>query len=240
MKRGSKLGIIILILMLSIGFAAITTTLFINGSVGVYTDTDDWNVYFGSARVIGNGTAVIDDTKTNISFSTDKLTKVGETVVLEYAVVNDSSLYDANVNVSFVLGEDTNNILEYLSITRDGFKEGIAKNIDAKSYAIGSITIQLIKPYSGPDASIDFTITLDITAEDRTTQAVDSDNTISGYVYGPDGELLRNTPITIYKQNKVVTTDENGMYEVNVTPGKHSVAYLPGKTASELSDQILV
>ncbi len=61
-KKGT---LIIAILLMAIGFAAISTTLIINGSAKVSENTDDFSVIFTSASLDGTDvySSVIDDTK---------------------------------------------------------------------------------------------------------------------------------------------------------------------------------
>ena len=63
MKR--KTAIIVAILIMSIGFAAVSTTLIINGSAKVNENTDDFSVIFTSASLDGTDvySSVIDNTK---------------------------------------------------------------------------------------------------------------------------------------------------------------------------------
>ena len=61
-KKGT---LIIAILLMAIGFAAISTTLIINGSAKVSENTDDFSVIFTSASLDGTDvySSVIDNTK---------------------------------------------------------------------------------------------------------------------------------------------------------------------------------
>ena len=61
-KKGS---IVVVILLLAVGFAAISTTLIINGSTKVSENADDFSVIFIKATLDGTGVYanVIDDTK---------------------------------------------------------------------------------------------------------------------------------------------------------------------------------
>ena len=69
MKR--KSAIIIAVLIMSIGFAAVSTTLIINGSAKVSENTDDFSVIFTKATLDGTDVyaSVIDDTKKIINFN---------------------------------------------------------------------------------------------------------------------------------------------------------------------------
>lgn len=67
-----------------IGFAAISTTLIINGNAKVSENTDDFNVIFTEATLDWKDihTNVIDDTKKTINFSTNYLKALNQTNIL--------------------------------------------------------------------------------------------------------------------------------------------------------------
>jgi len=60
-----KSAIIIAIILMSIGFAAISTTLVINGSANVSENNEDFSVIFTAASIDGNDVyaTAVDDTK---------------------------------------------------------------------------------------------------------------------------------------------------------------------------------
>ena len=72
MKRKSML--IVAILLMSIGFAAISTTLIINGSANVSENNEDFSVIFTAASIDGKDvySTAVDDTKKIITFETPK------------------------------------------------------------------------------------------------------------------------------------------------------------------------
>ena len=98
MKR--KSAIVIAIFIMSIGFAAVSTTLIINGNTKVSENADDFSVIFTAATLDGTDVyaSVIDETKEIISFSTSGLTTLNQTSVLTYEITNNSSNYDASDN----------------------------------------------------------------------------------------------------------------------------------------------
>ena len=63
MKKKSML--IVAIILMSIGFAAISTTLIINGSTKVSENADDFSVIFTAASIDGNDvySTAVDETK---------------------------------------------------------------------------------------------------------------------------------------------------------------------------------
>ena len=141
MKR--KSAIIIAILIMCIGFAAISTTLIINGNTKVSENTDDFSVIFTSASLDGTDvySSVIDDTKKIINFNTKDLKNVGDTSILNYEVTNNSANYDAEVSVNCRVKENTT--AKDTSIKNE--LDGNATVIKAKETLNGTLTVTLNK-----------------------------------------------------------------------------------------------
>ena len=141
MKR--KSAIILAILIMSIGFAAVSTTLIINGSAKVSENTDDFSVIFTKATLDGTDVYanVIDDTKKIINFNTKDLKNVGDTSVLKYEVTNNSANYDAEVSVNCRVKENTT--AKYTSIKNE--IENNATVVKAKETLNGILTVTLNK-----------------------------------------------------------------------------------------------
>lgn len=164
MKRPAKLGIIILIVLLSVGFAAVATNLIINGSANIASNTNDFNVFFSKAVTEEGGTATISEDKKTITYSTNTLVNVGDTAELKYRITNESSQYDAYIKM--IMNIDSQ-YMEYLNITYDVFDPTNDQVVDAKSSREGKITIELIKP-TIENMAISFSVSLDVDAIERT------------------------------------------------------------------------
>ena len=103
-KSGVRTGIVVLVLLLAVGFAAVTTQLVINGTINIGANTEDFenNVIFktathtGATEINGEtaGTAEISADKKSITWTTQVLDNIGETATLTYNVQNNSQ-YDA-------------------------------------------------------------------------------------------------------------------------------------------------
>ena len=141
MKR--KSAIIVAILIMCIGFAAISTTLIINGNAKVSENTDDFSVIFTAASLDGQDVYnnVIDGTKKTITFETSDLKKLNQTSVLNYEVTNNSANYDAEVSVNCKVKENTT--AKYTSIKNE--LENNATVVKAKETLNGTLTITLNK-----------------------------------------------------------------------------------------------
>ena len=99
-----KSAIIIAIILMSISFASISTTLILNGATNVSENNEDFSVILTAASIDGSDvySTAVDDTKKTITFTTSELKILGQTSILTYEVTNNSSQYDAEVNVTCV------------------------------------------------------------------------------------------------------------------------------------------
>ena len=164
MKKKSML--IVAILLMSIGFAAISTTLIINGTAKVSENNEDFSVIFTAASIDGNDvySTAVDETKKTITFTTSDLKTLNQTSVLNYEVTNNSSNYDAEVNVTCVPKEGTT--AKYTSIRNE--LEGNATVITAKNTVNGTLTVTLNKTAT-EEVREEYTCTITANAVERDT-----------------------------------------------------------------------
>ena len=158
--KNNKYLILVIILLLAVGFAAVTTTLFINGTTNIGTNKEDFEVYYSKAKVNGveDNTVIIDDT--HILF-TQEMKKVGETYVLDYDVTNGSRNYDADLTMTCTESND------YLTVT-NVFDDNT--NLPATETRTGKLTIELIKGYVGETAKeVTIECTINANALERNT-----------------------------------------------------------------------
>ena len=151
MKR--KKSVLLVVLLMAVGFAAVSTTLYINGQTKINANQDDFNVYYSDAKVNGvqDKSVIADDT--HITFTTT-LETLGEKYVLDYDVTNGSKNYDAEVTMECSEGN------EYLSVTNEF---DTTTNLEALKTRSGKLTLELKKSYAG-DTDMDVTITCTIDA----------------------------------------------------------------------------
>ena len=138
-----KASIVVAILLLAVGFAAISTTLIINGDTKVSENTDDFSVIFSAAILDGEDVynEVINDTKQTINFSTSELKTKNQTSILNYEVTNNSSNYDAEITVNCKIKDNAE--AKYTSIKNE--LEGNAAIVKAKEKLNGTLTVTLEK-----------------------------------------------------------------------------------------------
>ncbi len=145
MKRRSVLLLGMLFLM--VGFAAVTSTLVINGNARIASNDDDFDVYFSASFENGKKKNSLIKDDTHIVFDYD-ISMVGETYTLEYDVTNGSREYDASVSINCT------NSTEYLGITNEFDEE---TNLLATETRKGTLKIELIKAYAGETTDVEVT-----------------------------------------------------------------------------------
>lgn len=95
-NKTAKTGIIVAILLLAVGFAAITTTLVISGTAKIVPDSENFekNVIFTEATATEGATATISTDGKTITFTTQEMKNIGDEATLTYKIKN-ASQYDA-------------------------------------------------------------------------------------------------------------------------------------------------
>ena len=213
MKKKSML--IVAILLMSIGFAAVSTTLVINGNANISENNDDFSLIFTAASIDGKDVynSVIDDTKKIITFETSELKTLNQTSVLTYEVTNNSSNYDAEVSVTCVPKDGTT--AKYTSI-----KNELANNatkVLAKETLNGTLTVTLDKT-STEEVSEEYTCKLEFSAVERDTLGKEI---IYYYAFGEPTTLSTTDYTTLGKTvfarlgtdgSKAVCINDNGLF----------------------------
>jgi len=162
----NKSAIIIAIILMSIGFAAISTTLIINGAAKVSENQDDFSVIFTAASLDGKDvySIAVDDTKKIITFETLELKTLNQTSVLTYEVTNNSSNHDAEVRVTCVPKDGTT--AKYTSIKNK--LDNDATVVKAKESKNGTLTVTLDQ-VATEEVAEEYTCKLEFNAVERDT-----------------------------------------------------------------------
>ena len=165
-----KSAIIIAIILMSIGFAVVSTTLIINGNAKVSENQDDFSVIFTAASIDGKDvySTAVDDTKKTITFETSELKTLNQTSILTYEVTNNSSNYDANVTITCV--PKTGTTAKHTSIKNELAND--ATIVKAKESVTGTLTVTLNKTAT-EEVTEEYTCKLEFTAVERDTIGVE-------------------------------------------------------------------
>ena len=212
-KRAS---IVVAILLLAVGFAAISTTLIINGNTKVSENADDFSVIFTKASLDGTDVYanVISEDKKTITFETNDLKSLNQTSVLNYEVTNNSSNYDAEVQVNCKVKENTT--AKYTSITNE--LEGNATVIKAKTSLNGTLTVTLNKTAT-EEVREEYVCTLEFNAVERDT--LGSSGPTYYYAFGTPTTASATDYTTLGKNvfvrlgandSKAVCINDNGLF----------------------------
>ncbi len=155
MKRKRFLLVLAIVLM-TIGFAAVSTTFYLNGTTNVASHTNDFDVYFSKAIENGLENKALIKDKIHIDFIAE-LKEVGENYELKYEVTNASKNYDARVSLNVPAGN------EYIRVTND-FD---TSNLLARTTREGVLTLKVIKGVT-EEITFPIEITIEVNALERT------------------------------------------------------------------------
>ena len=225
-----KSAIIIAIILMSIGFAAISTTLIINGNAKVSENNEDFSVIFTAASLDGKDvyTTAVDETKKTITFTTSELKTLNQTSILTYEVTNNSSNYDANVTVTCV--PKTGTTAKYTSIKNK--LDNDATVVEAKESVNGTLTVTLNKT-STASVTEEYTCKLEFNAIERDTLGVTKPTYY--YAFGTPTTASATDYTTLGKNvfvrlgandSKAVCINDNGLFCIKTNDYDNSVLAL--------------
>lgn len=158
--KNTKYLIGILLLFMTIGFAAISTSLSITGKTTVTTTIDDFKVYFSDVKVNGVQDLSLVENETTLNFDF-YIEEVGTSYTIDYNVTNGSKYYDASLSMSCTNGNN------YLSIV-NAFDT--SNNLVAKQTRSGSLVMKKIKTIAKDEVTSNRVVcTLTASPVERTT-----------------------------------------------------------------------
>ncbi|MCI8794816.1 MAG: hypothetical protein HFI73_05510, partial [Bacilli bacterium] len=197
-----KRNIMILVFMLVIGFAAVSTTLVINGNLNIGYNEENFSssVVYTRAET-EDGTAEINQDDKNITFETNKLENVNQTATLEFDVTNKSRNYDASVTIKCGLKENFESFSEYLNIETDIVSPFRLESSETKT---GKLVVTLKKAY---DKALETTAEIECKL---VAEPLERDTLGDEYVLVYEDPIL-NGADPVLKENLVpVTIADNG------------------------------
>lgn len=149
MNKQIKVSIIVLLVLVTVGFAAISLTLNFTGDIninGSYSNFENGVIFSEAAMdttsTNDGATVTIATDGKSITFTTQTLDTLNEQAVLTYKIKNDSQ-YNAQLGEMNCSSDDT----DYVQITRGGALTNttIARG---ETSAADTITVKLVKTYS--------------------------------------------------------------------------------------------
>ena len=199
-----KRNVMIIVFMLIIGFAAVSTTLVINGNLNIgYNEDFSTSVVYTRAET-EDGTAEINKNEKNITFETNKLENVNQSATLEFDVTNKSRNYDANVTIKCGLKNEFEIFSEYLDINiilTTPFK------LEASKTKTGKLVVTLKKAYDKAlETTAEIECELVATPEERDTIGEEYKNIYREEILnGADPVIKENLVPVIIAENGEVT-----------------------------------
>lgn len=142
-RKKTYVGLVLLlaVLMLGIGYAAITNIdLLISGTAKAVVSDENFKVKFTGTPTVSDEdivTATITDDH-NATITVDSLTAKGDSVTATYTILNDSEDLTASITKPSI----TNDNEEYFTVTTDWAD---AKEVAAKGETTVTVTVELIK-----------------------------------------------------------------------------------------------
>ena len=194
MNKHLRTGLLVLVLLLSIGFATVTTNLFMNSNATIAYNQNDFQVIFTKAVANKEGTASISDDGKSITYTTHELVELNDQSILDYKITNNSSQYDADINISVKVYDENNNEIdlnEYFTI-----EETVqpTNTLEARTSTDGQLTVTLTKQPT-ESHTYRFEIVYDIDTIERTSAA--------------DGTVIPNGIEVTFDANGGVALDNN-------------------------------
>ena len=196
-----KRNVMIIVFMLIIGFAAVSTTLVINGNLNIgYNEDFSSSVVYTRAET-EDGTSEINQNDKNITFETKRLENVSETATLEFDVTNKSRNYNASVTINCGLKENFESFSEYLNIETDIVSPFKLESSETKT---GRLVVTLKKAYDKAlETTAEIECKLVATPEERETLGDE-------YKYIHKEKMLNGADPVINKNLVPVTISDNG------------------------------
>lgn len=148
-----KIMLAVAILLMTVGFAAVTTALYANGTATI--TTADFDVVFTEASIDGEDVSLtaIGNSGKEITYSTKQLAALGSESVLDFKIANQSSQYDSSVAVECI-PYSTSADEDEVELNAANFDSYLTVSTDANSYSIdalaekaGSVAVTLKKAY---------------------------------------------------------------------------------------------
>ena len=217
MRRNSKLIIVLLILLISIGFAFLSSQLDLIGSS--LLRKQEWDIHFESPTKVGgnvDASSLVLTDSTTVNFTVDLL-QPKDTYEFTVDIVNDGSIDGMISSISGTeLTTNQKKVFEYVITYDDGAalkeKQLLAHNSSDKF----KVTVRYKDDISSSDLSID-NQTVNITI---TVNYVQADNTAFNRVSGSFVSLYNQTTPGVLAQGDEVNIGDEHFYIVNIDDDK--------------------
>lgn len=215
--------LIMIILSLAVGFAAVSTSLIINGTlnIGYNKDSFDKSVIFTEASIEDGGTAEILEDGKKIKYTSKVLTLLNDKSVLKFKVTNKSRQYDATAILNCVAVST-----DYLELDYNPKEEFNLNSLETK---LGDVTATMKKAYTEDEnKEVEVTCTLIATPKEKDsepTEIIKNVKVISGFGTNVGDELAIGD-----EHFYVISSDNNyvtALAKYNLEVGNSTNSYYP-------------
>lgn len=214
-KRNKHFMILILVLILTLGYAAVTTILNMNGSVAI--SEGEFQIKFNRSVLNGiNRPTFINDSGNQITFQSADITEIGQST-LNYEVVNMSRQYDVNVQVTCTTDAKNVTITNSSDVTKINSGESTSGSVtldSTKRLEEGEIPSDAVKLYDKVKSlskGLDTANGVDYSNSIGQNGVYETNNTDSGNtVYYYRGQVDNNNIMYANKCWNIVRTTETG------------------------------
>lgn len=221
-----RIMILVGIVLMAVGFSAVSTTFYLNGSTSIASNTQDFDVRFTKAVLDteDRSNELISTDGKNITFETNPLSKEGDESVLHFTIANTSKNYNAEV---YLECDDT--ATEYASIKLDMLN----RKILAQSIENGRVLVKL-KKSSLEEQREAFNCELKVNAIERNYDDVDiTQIDISDIIFAvPDYETW--APVKkvqmVFPEEETYTKEYSTDYGETWTPYKEEIEVTENNT----------
>lgn len=162
--KSRKIGILITLLIITVAFASVTTTLVLTGTLSIGTDRSSFEadvVFTDSVTILGGEYSLSSGNKT-LEFKTAHLNMLESETTLSFEVRNNSRQYDAKASITCTPVDPAYEA--YVSVDVNPVS---SFNLDALETQSGTIKVKLIRSITGDAAEIPFECKITAEAVER-------------------------------------------------------------------------
>lgn len=201
MKK-AKIGTIITLLIITVAFASVTTTLVLTGTLSIGTDRSSFEAdvaFTDSVTILGGEYSLSQGNKT-LEFKTDHLNMLESETVLSFEVRNNSRQYDAKATVECTPVDPAYE--EYVSVDVTPISSFTLNALETQS---GTIKVKLTRSITGDAAEIPFECKITAEAVERDSLQTDPSRFVAS-----DKNLAIGSEVCLEEECfKVIGSDES-------------------------------
>lgn len=205
-----KVGLILTVLVLTIGYAAVNTSLNIAGNIEL-TRNSSLKIFFNSLSLDGVDIEnQLDDNRESFTIKQSQLKELG-TSTINYEIKNVRTDYDAKVSISCTPEQHNNTKLNYDASEKDILRKGtISESLTATTIEPAKDKIyDIVKSQSlGPDSSLNYSIISSATNGEGVYSTTNTDSGTEVYFYR--GAVINNNVIFADHCWQIIRTTETG------------------------------